>query len=112
MAPGRWGRDPLTYLHVTATHDPEGGHLYINVLNRSETQDLTASVQSPSQELAGEIQVWELNHPDLKATHTFGADDVVRPATRSVRAQGRDGGFSYTFPAHSLTILRVELAGG
>jgi len=46
------------------------------------------------------------------ATHTFGADDVVRPAVRSVQAEARDGGFNYTFPAHSLTILRVELAGG
>jgi alpha-N-arabinofuranosidase len=106
------GRDTLTYLDVTATQDPESGQLFINVLNRSETQDLAASVRSPSQELAGEIQVWEMNHPDLKATHTFGADEVVRPVVRSVRAQGRDGGFSYTFPAHSLTILRMELAGG
>jgi len=106
------GRDTLTYLDVTATYDQESGQLFINVLNRSETRDLTASVQSPNQELAGGIQVWEMNHPDLKATHTFGADDVVRPVVRSVRAQARDGGFSYTFPAHSLTILRVELAGG
>jgi hypothetical protein len=27
--------------------------------------------------------VWELNNPDLKATHTFGNDKVVRPVTRS-----------------------------
>jgi hypothetical protein len=26
-----------------------------------------------------EIAVWELNHPDLKATHTFGDDRKVRP---------------------------------
>jgi alpha-N-arabinofuranosidase len=104
--------DTLSYLDVTATHDRESGQLFINVLNQSETQDITASVQSPNQELAGEIQVWEMNHPDLKATHTFGADDVVRPVVRSVQAKVRDGGFTYTFPAHSLTILLVELAGG
>jgi hypothetical protein len=52
-----------------------------------------------------------MNHPDLKATHTFGADDVIRPTVRSVQAEASDGAFSYTFPAHSLTILRLDSAG-
>jgi alpha-L-arabinofuranosidase len=50
-----------------------------------------------------------LNHPDLKATHTFGDDKKVRPVTRTTAVAVKDGGFMYTFPAHSLTILRVQL---
>ena len=38
----------------------------------------------------------------------FGADDVVRPATRQIAAELDSGGFRYTFPAHSLTILHLR----
>jgi alpha-L-arabinofuranosidase len=47
--------------------------------------------------------------PDLKATHTFGDDKKVRPATRTFMAQVQNNGFNYPFPAHSLTILRLKL---
>jgi alpha-L-arabinofuranosidase len=50
-----------------------------------------------------------LNHPDLKATHTFGDDKKVRPVTRNITAPIENNGFNYTFPAHSLTILRLRL---
>jgi hypothetical protein len=33
----------------------------------------------------------------------------VRPATRSFTARVENNGFNYTFPAHSLTILRLRL---
>ena len=52
------------------------------------------------------MSVWELNHPDLKATHTFGKDQVVRPETRSASVKASGNGFDYTFPKHSLTILK------
>ena len=55
-----------------------------------------------------ELDVWEMNHPDLKATHTFAADRKLRPATRKVSAQVSGNAFSYKFPKHSLTILRFR----
>jgi hypothetical protein len=48
-----------------------------------------------------------MNHPDLKATHTFGADTKVRPATKAAVAKGNV--IDYTFPAHSLTILKASV---
>ena len=57
------------------------------------------------------MDVWQLNHPDLKATHTFGNDKTVRPSTRTVPVGVVDDAFSYTFPAHSLTILKVKMEG-
>jgi alpha-L-arabinofuranosidase len=79
------------------------------VLNRSEKQDLAAQISSTSGAVGGSVDVWELNHSDLKATHTFGNDRVVRPATRTIQATVRDNGFSYTFRKHSLTILPLQL---
>jgi alpha-L-arabinofuranosidase len=45
----------------------------------------------------------------LKATHTFGADQKVRPVTRNLSAKIENNGFTYTFPAHSLTILKLKV---
>jgi len=50
-----------------------------------------------------------MNHADLKATHTFSDDKRVRPVTRTISATIQNNAFSYTFPAHSLTILRLRL---
>jgi hypothetical protein len=45
-----------------------------------------------------------MNHADLKATHTFGDDQKVRPKTSTAALTGG----RFTFPAHSLTILRLK----
>ena len=50
-----------------------------------------------------------MNHSDLKATHTFGDDKKVRPVTRTMPVAVQNDAFNYTFPAHSLTILRLRL---
>jgi alpha-L-arabinofuranosidase len=96
----------LGYLDVSATYDPKTKQVFVNVLNRSEKTDITARIESASGAPAGPVSVWELNNPDLKATHDFGKDNVVRPATRSASVKASGNGFDYTFPKHSLTILK------
>ena len=96
----------LGYLDVSATWDPKTKQVFVNVLNRSEKADITARIESVSGAPGGTVSVWELNNPDLKATHDFGKDNVVRPATRSASVKASGNGFDYTFPKHSLTILK------
>lgn len=98
-------RPEIGYLDVSVTHDRSKNLLYVNVLNRSEKQDIAAKIENQTGTLAGTADVWEMNHPDLKATHTFGADKKVRPVTRTAAIAGNS--FNYTFPKHSLTILRI-----
>ena len=81
----------------------------MNVLNRSAKLDIAARIENQEGKLAGKAEVWEMNHSDLKATHTFGDDRKVRPVVKSVALALERSGFSYTFPAHSLTILRMPL---
>jgi alpha-N-arabinofuranosidase len=95
------------YLDVSATYNPQSRELYVNVLNRSRDRDLSAEIGAQEGTFAGDVAVWELNHPDLKATHTFGDDKKVRPVTRTGPAAAGRRSFTYTFPAHSLTILKV-----
>src|SRR4030095_5129493 len=102
-------RPPLRYLDVSATFDSKERVVYLNVLNRNKDKDIATRIENQEGPLESEMGVWELNHSDLKATHTFGDDKKVRPVTRNVSAKIQNSGFSYTFPAHSLTILRLRL---
>jgi hypothetical protein len=58
---------------------------------------------------------WESTHayrglkPTAKFRRRSAADKKVRPATRAVSVSVENNGFNYTFPAHSLTILRLRL---
>jgi alpha-N-arabinofuranosidase len=99
----------VKYLDVSASYDPKGRQVFLNVLNRSKDKDLATRIESQSGGVAQDVAVWEMNHTDLKATHTFGDDKKVRPATRTVKAAVENGAFTYTFPAHSLTILRIAV---
>ena len=100
-------KPPLGYLDVSATFDPKTRSVFLNVLNRSKDRDITTRVDNEAGQLAPSAGVWELHPSDLKATHTFGDAAKVRPVTRTVPLQATDGGFWYTFPAHSLTILQL-----
>ena len=99
---------PLKYLDVSCTLEKRARALYVNVLNRSAKTDIAARIESQERKLVSSASVWQLNHPDLKVTHTFGDDHKVRPATRTVALTFENGGFTYTFPAHSLTILQLS----
>jgi len=96
----------LGYLDVSATYDPSSRQVWLNVLNRSAQTDISARIEDLAGPPSGAVSVWELNHPDLKATHTFGKDMVVRPVTRNLSVAASGNGFEYSFPRHSLTILR------
>ena len=101
------GGGAVGYLDVSATYDPKTRRAFLNVLNRNEKQDIAARISNAAGPVTGSVDVWELNHTDLKAAHTFGNDKVVRPATKTVQAAGET--FAYTFPKHSLTILTLRM---
>ena len=102
-------RPPLRYLDVSSTYNAKERAVYVNVLNRSKDKNLSAQIENQEGQIETEVGVWEMNNADLKATHTFGDDRKVRPVTRTISAAIQNNGFSYTFPAHSLTILRLRL---
>jgi alpha-L-arabinofuranosidase len=102
-------RQPLPYLDVSATYNAGDHAVYVNVLNRSKAQDIATRIQNEEGTLKQDVGVWQMNYSDLKATHTFGDDKKVVPKTSAVAASLDKNGFSYTFPAHSLTILRLRV---
>jgi len=104
------GKKALGYLDVSVTHNAADKAIYVNVLNRSQHQDLSTRIENVDTPLQPSVAVWEMNYPDLKATHTFGDDKKVVPKTSAITARIERNGFTYTFPKHSLTILKVSVA--
>ena len=102
-------RPRLSYLDVSSTYNSKAHAVYLNVLNRSARLDITSRIENQQGKPGESAEVWQFNNADLKATHTFGDDRKVRPVSKTVRLAAAGGGFDYTFPAHSLTILRVEV---
>ncbi len=102
-------RGPLPYLDTSATYDPKTRAVYLNVLNRSEKMDITTQIESAEGKIASSLDVWEMSHSDLKAVHTFGDDRKTRPAVRKAPAAASGKGITYTFPKHSLTILKITV---
>jgi len=99
----------LSYLDVSTTYNSKDRSICVNVLNRSKSEDISTRIVNQEGTLAPAVAVWQMNYPDLKATHTFGDDKRIVPKTSSITATVDKGGFVYTFPAHSLTILHLRL---
>jgi alpha-L-arabinofuranosidase len=97
------------YLDVSTTWNAASREIFVNVVNRSAAKDLRTTIVTQDRTPEPAVSVWEMNHADLKATHTYGDDKKVRPVTRSANVTVTENSFSYTFPAHSLTVLRVKV---
>ncbi|MBL0157748.1 MAG: alpha-N-arabinofuranosidase [Bryobacterales bacterium] len=100
-------RQPLGYLDVSTTWNEKEKALYVNVLNRSEKLDIATRIENVEGAVQPSVGVWEMNYPDMKAVHFFNDDKKVTPKMTTVTAKVEKNGFTYTFPKHSLTILRV-----
>jgi alpha-N-arabinofuranosidase len=96
----------VPYLDVSATHQPDGT-VVISVVNRHKDNAITADIQAQEGTFGGQYQVWEVNGSDIKARNDFGSEQVKTVEKPAVNASGTS--FSYTFPAHSFTMLKGRL---
>jgi alpha-N-arabinofuranosidase len=90
---------PFKVLDVTSVLDGSGT-INVAVVNRDLERDVEASIEIPG--ASGGV-AYELNAPSVDSCNSFEHPDEVRVVERSV------SGASRSFPAHSLTVLRVEL---
>ncbi|HEY4361599.1 MAG TPA: alpha-L-arabinofuranosidase C-terminal domain-containing protein [Bryobacteraceae bacterium] len=99
----RFGDVP--YLDTSAALD--GGTLVLNVTNRHQTQNIVADIDLEDKSMSGAIAIAEVNGPDIKAENDF-STTRVKMVQRTVNASGKR--LTYTFPAHSFTMLKVRLS--
>jgi alpha-N-arabinofuranosidase len=99
---------PVKTLDVSSTYRAADGALYVNVLNRSATDDIEASIENQTGKLGASAEVWRMDNANLKATNTFG-DRKVQPVTKTVELARTGAGAQFMFPKHSLTILKLSV---
>jgi alpha-N-arabinofuranosidase len=99
---------PFSLLDAVATRDEAGHTLAIAVVNRHRDRDLPATVDLGRTTITGPVTSWEINGPDVAATNSF--DDPRAVDVRERRLAGRGPTLDHTFPAHSVTLLRLPIA--
>jgi alpha-N-arabinofuranosidase len=96
----------IPYLDVTAVLNDTTRTLVVNVVNRHETNALTSDVVLQSGEITGTAVIKEINGSSVTATNTKTQQGVTL-ASKEIQLQGNR--ISYSFPAHSLTQMRIPV---
>ena len=102
------GLGPFQLLDAAATCDEAGRALTLAVVNRDHARALPATIDLGSASVAGAAEVWEVNGADVGATNSFETPRAVDVVTRRVELRGPR--VDYTFPAHSITVVRAAVA--
>ena len=100
------GGERIPYLDVSAAYDNEAGEVIVNVTNRHREQAITTDILCQTGRFGGKATVYEVNGPDIKAENS-----MTRQAVKTVtkEAQARGDRFTYAFPAHSFTLIRIPV---
>jgi len=91
------------YLDASATTTESRGKFTLAVVNRNPSSDIIADVAVEGFNMTAAADVYELNGPGVDASNTFSTPNAV--GVKRKQASGLGPKFSYTFPAHSLTVF-------
>ncbi len=90
----------VPYLDCSASLSEDKKKLYIHVINRHPSKNLTCDMHLPGCSPKEKVKVWEINAPDILS-------DVVGISEYAIKGITKD--FKYTFPAHSITSMMIPL---
>lgn len=94
----------VPYLDVSASTGEQVRFISIAVVNRHETQDIAVTVSVKGLKLENTAIVFEINADLPGAENSFAQPGNVTIVKKSAAAGEK---FSYTFPAHSITLLKI-----
>jgi len=102
LGESRTQQNDVPYLDVSATY--KDGELTLCVVNRHKDDAISTEIISQEGEFNGTFAVYEVNGPDIKSVNDFG-NTTVETIDSSLEV-GNTEKFSYSFPAHSLTVIK------
>ncbi|HVV05283.1 MAG TPA: alpha-L-arabinofuranosidase C-terminal domain-containing protein, partial [Puia sp.] len=97
----------IPYLDVTAVYNRSEGVLYINVVNRHQSQAIATDIMAASGDLSGRAEASIINSDDLTAAFSFDKRSQYAPVTAPVKLNGNK--LQFTFPPHSFTQIKVNI---
>lgn len=95
----------VPYLDVSATI--KGNELTMTVVNRHKDNAITTDIISQKGEFDGQVEVYEVNGPDIKSKNDFGETNVE--TTKKDNIKGTKNSVTYDFPPHSVTLLKGKI---
>ena len=101
------GYGKVPYLDVSASYNPESDHLTINVVNRHSSDPITAKIENHFGRLIEAGMVFEITGEDVKVTNDFSEKENVKTVKKPISVPGNE--FSYEFPPHSITTLKLAV---
>jgi alpha-N-arabinofuranosidase len=100
---------PFKLLDVSATCSADGRDLTLAVVNRDRERAHTTTLQFADGERVSRVTASEVNGADPTVVNSFEQPAAVAVQEHQITIEGGEEEFSYTFPAHSLTVLRVHV---
>ncbi|GAB4337007.1 MAG: alpha-N-arabinofuranosidase [Candidatus Abyssubacteria bacterium] len=100
--------ETVPHLDVSATTDESGSRLSLAVINRHKDDAIKTEIQLIGFEPEGTATVFEINGPGVDAENTFEKPNAVKTTEKSFSKVSST--FKYTFPAHSVTLLKLTRA--
>lgn len=96
----------IPYLDVTAVLNDSTKTLVVNVVNRHETNAITADIVMQTGEFTGNARANEVNGK-IAAPGNPRAEEAVNSTSNDIKFKGNT--IKYSFPAHSLTQLMIPV---
>ena len=98
---------PFQMLDVSATRDESGQTLVLAVVNRDEQKGQETTIQFIDDLQIRTIVAYEVDGERVETVNSFEQPEAVTVKEKHLEQQG--GSFSYTFPAHSFTLLHLQI---
>lgn len=96
----------IPYLDVSNIYNDKTQELVINVVNRHQDKAIETSISNQFGKLAGKAIVSEINSPSINDENTVN-EQKVKTVEKTINIPGDN--FTYSFPPHSFTQLRIKL---
>ncbi len=98
--------DSVPFLDCSATLHDEQEEIVLSVVNRSREASIECAIELDGCTPRSKGKAYEINGASIDARNDFDSPDTIVTVERPLIEIGRE--FSYTFPAHSITLLRIR----
>jgi len=98
---------PFKFLDAAASYNNTSHTVTLAVINCDLERSHTSTIHLTDTSLPNVIEVYEVNGPDPTVVNSFESPHVVKIQEKKLEIMGED--LQYDFPAHSLTMLRMQL---
>ena len=97
----------IPFLDVTSVYAEETKTVYINIVNRHNTKAIATDIISDTGEFAGKAEATVINCESLKDPFVFDKQKQYIPEIKEINTT--ENRISYSFPAHSITQIKIGL---